>query len=239
MNASIWIGSGGIVMRITKNLEDLKRRISAACKLAGRSENEVAILAVSKGQNVDSIRAATTAGLYSLGENYVREALEKIPQCSSVIEWHFIGRIQSNKTKVIAENFSWVQTVASLQVAERLNRQRPGHLGPLNVCVQVASDSSLVHGGVKPDDAATLCGQITGLSNLRLRGLMTIPLPSSGINSQRVPFRLLHQLYEDLLSQGFALDTLSMGMTADLEAAVLEGCTMVRIGTALFGPRQI
>jgi PLP dependent protein len=237
MNASIWIGSGGIVMRITKNLEDLKRRISSACKLAGRNESEVAILAVSKGQNIESIRAAVAAGLHSVGENYVQEALEKIAQCDAGIEWHFIGRIQSNKSKSIAEKFSWVQTISSLKVAERLNWQRPEYLGPLNVCLQVDVDGSGAHGGVPLVEAGTLCAEISQLSNLRLRGLMTVPLPSNDLNSQRVPFRRLQQLHQQLIAQGFTLDTLSMGMTDDLEAAVLEGSTMLRIGKALFGPR--
>jgi len=237
MNASIWIGSGGIVMHITKNLDDLKLRISAACALAGRNENDVSILAVSKRQNLDSIRAAASAGLNAFGENYVQEALEKIPQCDPAIEWHFIGRIQRNKTRPIAENFSWVQTIASLTIAERLNLQRPAHLGPLNVCVQVDTDRSGEHGGVRPEDAETLCNQIAELGNLRLRGLMTVPIATADRDSQRRPFRALSGLYEKLRSQGLALDTLSMGMTADLEAAVLEGATMLRIGTALFGPR--
>jgi pyridoxal phosphate enzyme (YggS family) len=237
MNASIWIGSGGIVMRITKNLEDLKRRISSACRLAGRNESEVAILAVSKRQSIESIRAANAAGLHSMGENYVQEALGKIAQCNAGIEWHFIGRVQSNKTKAIAENFNWVQTVSSLKIAERLDSQRPAVLGPLNVCLQVDVDGSGTHGGVPVAEAGALCGQITQLSNLRLRGLMTVPLPTNNLDSQRAPFRQLQQLHQQLITQGFGLDTLSMGMTGDLEAAVLEGSTMLRIGTALFGPR--
>jgi pyridoxal phosphate enzyme (YggS family) len=237
MHASIWIGSGGIVMHITKNLEDLKHRISAACRLAGRSENEVAILAVSKLQTIESITAAAAAGLNSMGENYVQEALGKMAQCNAAIQWHFIGRIQSNKTRAIAENFSWVQTVASLSIAERLDRQRPAHLGPLNVCVQVDVDGSGAHGGIRTVEAEELCTRISQLNNLRLRGLMTVPAPTSDIDSQRTPFRRLQQLHRELVAQGFTLDTLSMGMTGDLEAAVLEGSTMLRIGTALFGPR--
>jgi len=224
-------------MHITKNLEDLKRRISAACRLAGRNENEVAILAVSKRQNIESIRAAAAAGLHSIGESYVQEALEKMAQCNAALEWHFIGRIQSNKAKAIAENFSWVQTIDSLRVAERLHRHRPPHLGPLNVCVQVDIDGSGMHGGVPESAAGELCAQISALSNLRLRGLMTVPLPTNDIDNQRAPFRRLQEFHRQLIAQGFALDTLSMGMTGDLEAAVLEGSTMLRIGTALFGSR--
>jgi len=224
-------------MHITKNLEDLKHRISAACQLAGRSENDVAILAVSKRQNIECIKAAAAAGLHSMGENYVQEALEKMAQCDTTVEWHFIGRVQSNKTKAIAENFSWVQTVASPSIAERLDRQRPAHLGQLNVCVQVDIDGSGAHGGIRADEAEALCARISQLNNLRLRGLMTVPLPTPDIDSQRRPFRRLQQLRQQLVAQGFTLDTLSMGMTGDLEAAVLEGSTMLRIGTALFGPR--
>ena len=224
-------------MHITKNLEDLKHRISEACRLAGRSENEVAILAVSKRQSIESIRAAAAAGLNSMGENYVQEALGKMAQCDAAIEWHFIGRIQSNKTKAIAENFSWVQTVASLSIAERLDRHRPAHLGQLNVCLQIDIDGSGAHGGIKASEAAELCTRISRLNNLRLRGLMTVPLPTNDIDSQRAPFRRLQQLHQELVAQGFTLDILSMGMTGDLEAAVMEGSTMLRIGTALFGPR--
>jgi pyridoxal phosphate enzyme (YggS family) len=237
MNASIWIGSGGIVMHITKNLEDLKSRIATACRQAGRSESEVAILAVSKRQSVEAVNTLAAAGLNSFGENYLQEALDKIPRCQPSIEWHFIGRIQSNKTRLLAERFGWVQTVASMPIAERLNRQRPIQLGPLNVCVQVNTDDGGEHGGVASDAAAELCAGIVTLKNLRLRGLMTIPLPAVDPASQRRPLRNLRQLYDELRAQGFALDTLSMGMTADLEAAVLEGSTMLRIGTALFGPR--
>ena len=224
-------------MHITKNLEDLKRRISAACRLAGRSENGVAILAVSKRQSMESIKAAAAAGLNSMGENYVQEALKKMAQCDAAVEWHFIGRIQSNKTKAIAENFSWVQTVSSAAIAERLDRHRPAHLGQLNVCVQVDIDGSGAHGGIKEIEAEALCARVCQLNNLRLRGLMAVPLPTSDIDSQRLPFRQLRQLHGQLVARGFALDTLSMGMTGDLEAAVLEGSTMLRIGTALFGPR--
>jgi PLP dependent protein len=238
MHASIWIGLGGIVMHITKNLEDLKSRISNACRLAGRSENDVAILAVSKRHNVAAINNLAAAGLHSFGENYLQEALEKIPQCAPSIEWHFIGRVQSNKTRLIAEQFSWVQTLTSLQIAERLNRQRPAALGPLNVCVQVNTDNGNEHGGVPITAAAELCAGICTLKNLQLRGLMTIPLPANDLAGQREPLRKLRQLYAELQAQGFTIDTLSMGMTADLEAAVLEGSTLLRIGTALFGARD-
>jgi len=225
-------------MRITKNLHDLKQRIAAACMETGRNENDVSILAVSKRHDADAIREAAAAGLQAMGENYLQEALEKITVFGPGIEWHFIGRIQSNKTRLIAENFQWVQTVSSARIAERLSRQRPDDRGDLNVCIQVDTDNSGEHEGIAPDEVEKLCEVVEGLPNLRLRGLMTIPLISTKLAQQRIPFRLLKELHTGLVERGFALDTLSMGMTGDLEAAVMEGSTMVRIGTALFGPRQ-
>jgi hypothetical protein len=225
------------VTHITKHLEDLHQRICSAASAAGRSENEVSILAVSKRHPVEAIRAAVSAGLVDMGENYLQEALDKIPQFGNKITWHFIGRIQSNKTREIAQNFQWVQTIDSERIARRLSEQRPVHLDALNVCIQVCTDLNNEHGGVTPEAAATLCGFIEQQPALKLRGLMTIPLPTNTPEQQRRPFRLLRELRDDLVAQGFKLDTLSMGMTADLEAAVAEGSTMVRIGTALFGPR--
>lgn len=224
-------------MRITKNLQDLKQRIAAACAEAGRNENEVSILAVSKRHDADAIRAAAAAGLHSMGENYPQEALEKIQRFGPDIEWHFIGRIQSNKTRIIAENFQWVQTISTARIAERLSRQRPSELSDLNVCIQVDTDQNGQHGGVEPAGAEALCEVVAALPRLRLRGLMTIPLPTTNLAAQRLPFQRLRELRDDLHSRGYTLDTLSMGMTGDLEAAVMEGSTMVRIGTALFGPR--
>lgn len=224
-------------MRITKNLHDLQLRISAACNEAGRSENDVSILAVSKHHNATAISEAVAAGLQSMGENYLQEALEKIAIFGREIEWHFIGRVQSNKTKSIAENFQWVQTIATAHIAERLSRQRPVSLGDLNICIQIDPEKSGLHAGVAPDEAEALCEIIAGLPNLRLRGLMTIPLPTASREQQRLPFRQLRELRDHLVARGFALDTLSMGMTDDLEAAIIEGSTMIRIGTALFGSR--
>ena len=184
-----------------------------------------------------AISEAVAAGLQSMGENYLQEALEKIAIFGREIEWHFIGRIQSNKTKAIAENFQWVQTIETAHIAERLSRQRPVSLGDLNICIQIDSDKSGLHDGVAPDEAEALCEIIAGLPNLRLRGLMTIPLRAASREQQRLPFRQLRELRDHLVARGFALDTLSMGMTDDLEAAIIEGSTMLRIGTALFGPR--
>jgi len=224
------------VTRITKHLVNLQNRISRACERAGRSVNEISILAVSKRHGVDAVHEAHAAGLTNMGENYLQEALQKIPQCSQQIVWHFIGRVQSNKTRALAENFDWVQTVDSQKIARRLSDQRPEHMSPLNVCVQVCIDNSS-HGGAAPDEVAELCAQIAALPRVTLRGLMAIPLQAADEKAQRLPLRRLHQLYTDLQDQGFSLDTLSMGMTADLEAAILEGSTLLRVGTALFGPR--
>jgi pyridoxal phosphate enzyme (YggS family) len=225
------------VTRITKNLEDLHQRISAACRAAERSENEVSLLAVSKRHDIASIREAAAAGLNSFGENYVQEALEKVAALGPGIDWHFIGRIQSNKTKAIAANFSWVQTVASARIAARLASQRPANLGPLNVCIQVDIDNNGLHGGVAASETADLCAVVADLPNLTLRGLMAIPALADDPGQQRAPFRQLRELRDELVTQGYKLDTLSMGMTGDLEAAILEGSTLVRIGTALFGAR--
>jgi pyridoxal phosphate enzyme (YggS family) len=226
------------VTHITKHLEDLKQRICDAAKTAGRSENDVSILAVSKRHPVEAIKAAAAAGLLDMGENYLQEALEKIPQFSTDITWHYIGRIQSNKTRDIAHNFQWVHTIDSERAARRLSEQRPDHLPPMNACIQICTDATHDHGGITPEAAASLCDFIEQQPGLKLRGLMTIPLPTTTLEEQRIPFSLLRELRDELVAQGHELDTLSMGMTADLEAAVIEGSTMVRIGTALFGPRS-
>lgn len=224
---------------ITKNLEDLKRRIAAACRSAGRNENQVSILAVSKLHPIEFIGEAVAAGLTRFGENYAQEAAEKIDQLDAELEWHFIGRVQSNKTRLIAEKFDWVQTVASEKIARRLSNQRPEELGPLNVCVQVDTDGNSAHGGASTAELHSLCGTIQSLPGLKLRGLMNIPLPTANQTAQREPFRQLKQEYDQLLDLGYELDTLSMGMTNDLEAAIIEGSTMIRIGTAIFGPRPV
>lgn len=224
--------------RFTKQLEDLQSRIREATRAAGRNENDVSILAVSKRHGVDAIHTAYNAGLRAMGENYLQEALQKMPACDPGIEWHFIGRIQSNKTRQIAEHFSWAQTVADSRIARRLNDQRPADKGPLNVCIQVCTDDDTTHGGVMPAATADLCEQIDKLPLLRLRGLMTIPAARESIEEQRQPFRILRELRDQLGAAGYELDTLSMGMTGDLEAAILEGSTLLRIGTALFGPRE-
>ncbi len=224
--------------RITKHLDDLKLRIRAAADAAGRDVNDITILAVSKRQSVDAIHEAANAGLTALGESYVQEALEKIRWFGPELEWHFIGRPQANKTRAIAEHFQWVHTVTTPRIAERLSRQRPATLEPLNICVQICSDESLCHPGCHPDQAKALCESILELPGLRLRGLMSFPFPLNGLELQRRPFRQLRELHDSLVNQGLELDTLSMGMSNDFEAAVMEGSTMLRIGTALFGPRD-
>jgi pyridoxal phosphate enzyme (YggS family) len=229
------------VTQITKNLETLRARIAQATAAAGRNENEVSLLAVSKRHTPESIAIARDAGLNCMAENYLQEALEKIALLGNDIEWHYIGRIQSNKSKAIAMNFQWAQTVHTMKIARRLNDQRPQEMSALNVCVQVNTDHGKGydqgHGGAVPGEVAALCAFIEEQPRLRLRGLMCIPMPADSTERQHEPFRALKELYEQLINAGHDLDTLSMGMSNDLEAAIAEGSTMVRIGTALFGPR--
>lgn len=224
-------------MCITKHLVDLQHRIAAAAAAAGRDVNDITILAVSKGQNVAAVHEAADAGLTEMGENYVQEAVEKIGAVQRVLNWHFIGNIQSNKTRQIAEHFTWAHTVSNAKIAERLNRQRPADLGPLNVCIQVCTDPELMHAGCSAAETRALCALIAGLPGLKLRGLMTMPNIFTETSRQRLPYREVSELYSELTDSGIALDTLSMGMSSDLEAAILEGSTMIRVGTALFGPR--
>jgi pyridoxal phosphate enzyme (YggS family) len=233
------------VTQITKNLETLRARIAQATAAAGRNENEVSLLAVSKRHTPESIALARDAGLNCMAENYLQEALEKIALLGNDIEWHYIGRIQSNKSKAIAMNFQWAQTVHTMKIARRLNDQRPQEMSALNVCVQVNTDHgkgndqghNKGHGGAEPGEVAALCAFIEEQPRLRLRGLMCIPMPADSTERQHEPFRALKELYEQLINAGHDLDTLSMGMSNDLEVAIAEGSTMVRIGTALFGPR--
>ncbi len=224
--------------RITKHLKDLKNRIAAAALEAGRLPADIEILAVSKNQLSNAVREAAAAGITRFGENYLQEASEKIPECGENLEWHFIGTIQSNKTGTIASSFDWVQTVASSRIAQRLSRQRPEGSPDLHVCIQVRLDPEGKHGGAPADEVPRLAEQIDSLPRLRLRGLMGMPIPTSNIEEQRRPFRELHLLMERLRDQGHHIDTLSMGMSGDLEAAILEGATMLRIGTGIFGPRE-
>jgi pyridoxal phosphate enzyme (YggS family) len=224
-------------MCITKHLVDLQHRIAAAAAAAGRDVNDITILAVSKRQNVAAVHKAADAGLTEMGENYVQEAVDKIGAVQRNLNWHFIGKIQSNKTRQIAEHFAWAHTVNSAKIAEHLSRQRPAELGALNVCVQVCTDPGLMHPGCSAAETRALCALLADLPGLRLRGLMTIPNIFTDTSQQRLPYRELSQLYRELTDSGIELDTLSMGMSNDLEAAILEGSTMIRVGTALFGPR--
>lgn len=226
---------------IADNLSDVHRRIADAAHAANRSPDAVRLLAVSKTFPADDVRAAFEAGQRAFGENYVQESIAKIEALADLrarIEWHFIGPLQSNKTRLVAEHFDWVHSVDRLKIAQRLSEQRPDSLPPLNVCLQVNVSGEASKSGVALEDAPALAREIAALPKLRLRGLMSIPEPAEDLDAQRAPHRALRQLHETLRAQGFALDTLSMGMSADLEAAVLEGATIVRIGTAIFGQRD-
>lgn len=239
---------------IASNLQEVKRRIAAACTGAGRVANirtqaadfgaadGVALLAVSKTFGAAAVREAHAAGQRAFGENYVQEALAKIAALSDLrpgIEWHLIGPLQSNKTKTAAEAFDWVHSVDRLKTAERLAEQRPPWLPPLQLCLQVNISGEASKSGVLPRDAAALAHAVAALppARVRLRGLMAIPEPAADFDAQRLPHRQLRELLAALQCEALALDTLSMGMSADLEAAVAEGATIVRVGTALFGER--
>lgn len=226
---------------VQANLQAVHERITKAARVAGRDPRSVALLAVSKTFPPDAIVAAHSAGQRAFGENYVQEALDKIERLHELrneLEWHFIGPIQSNKTRAIAEHFDWVQAVDRVKVAQRLSEQRPPGIPPLNVLLQVNISGEASKSGVEPDDVESFAREVARLPRLRLRGLMAIPEPDIDPVGQRAPLAAMCALYERLRGQGLAVDTLSMGMSADLEAAVLEGSTMVRIGTAIFGERQ-
>jgi pyridoxal phosphate enzyme (YggS family) len=225
---------------IELKLQQLRQRIVDACTLAQRPVQSVTLLAVSKTFAADAVREAQGAGQRAFGENYVQEALAKIDALADLrpaLEWHLIGPLQSNKTREVAAAFDWVHTVDRLKIAERLSAQRPQQLPPLQVCVQVNVSGEASKAGVAPAEAAVLARAVAALPRLRLRGLMSIPEPAEGIDAQRAPHCRLRELFDALRSEGLALDTLSMGMSADLEAAIVEGSTMVRIGSAIFGAR--
>jgi PLP dependent protein len=225
---------------IELKLQQLRQRIGDACTLAERPVQSVTLLAVSKTQSADAVRRAHAAGQRFFGENYVQEALAKIETLADLrasLEWHLIGPLQSNKTREVAAAFDWVHTVDRLKIAQRLSEQRPAHLPPLQVCVQINVSGEASKAGVEPAEASALALAVSLLPRLHLRGLMSIPEPADGLEAQRAPHRRLRELFEALRSRGLALDTLSMGMSADLEAAVAEGSTMVRVGSALFGAR--
>lgn len=229
---------------IATNLQAVQGRIESAAKAVGRGSDGILLLAVSKTWPAECVVAAVAGGQRAFGENYVQEGVDKIARVAGLLgtgvaslEWHFIGPLQSNKTRMVAEHFSWVHTVDRLKIAQRLSLQRPPHLGPLQVCVQVNVSGESSKHGCRPDEAEALCRQVAELPGLRLRGLMAIPAPAEDAAGQRRPLAQLRRLLKELQAAGLPLDTLSMGMSHDLEAAVSEGATIVRIGTAIFGER--
>jgi pyridoxal phosphate enzyme (YggS family) len=222
------------------NVQQVLTRIAQACAAARRPVQSVTLLAVSKTFDAHAVRDAYNAGLRRFGENYVQEALEKIATLADLraeLEWHLIGPLQSNKTRIVAETFDWVHSVDRLKIAQRLSEQRPAALPPLNVCLQVNISGEASKSGLVASEVAEVAQAVAALPRLRLRGLMAIPEPAGDLTAQRAPHRALRELLESLRAQGLALDTLSIGMSADLEAAVLEGATIVRIGSAIFGAR--
>jgi hypothetical protein len=223
---------------VSERLQVVRDRLRAAEGRFGRPAGSVALLAVTKTRPPADVREAFAAGQRAFGESYVSEALEKMAALGDLpLEWHFIGPVQSNKTRPIAEHFAWVHSVDREKIARRLSDQRPAGLPPLQVCLEVNVSGEATKAGVAPTELEPLARQVAGLPGLRLRGLMAVPAPEEDFDRQRVGFRRLRGLFEDLRARGLDLDTLSMGMTADLEAAVAEGSTLVRVGTAIFGPR--
>ena len=223
---------------IAANLQTVRSRISTACTAAGRDVNEVTLLPVSKTFGADAVREAFAAGETAFGENYIQEAVDKQALLADLpLEWHCIGPIQSNKTRLVAQHFAWAQSVDRLKIAQRLNEQRPPELPPLSVCIQVNIDGGPSKSGVAAPEALALAREVAQLPRLQLRGIMTIPEPAPDFGQQVAVHRRARALFDDLRAAGLALDTLSMGMTDDLEAAIHAGSTMVRVGTAIFGAR--
>jgi pyridoxal phosphate enzyme (YggS family) len=224
--------------QLADDLAGVRGRMAAAAAAAGRSVDSITLVAVSKGHDVRSMSAAASLGVQDFGESYLQEALPKIAALRTLpVRWHFIGRIQANKTRPIAENFDWVHGVDRLRIAERLSSQRRAHAPALNVCIEVNIGADPAKGGVPAAEVPALAHALRGLSNLRLRGLMTL-LPEDAVGgAARAAFRRLRQLMEELNRGGAGLDTLSMGMSADFDEAIIEGATLIRVGTALFGPR--
>jgi pyridoxal phosphate enzyme (YggS family) len=232
-----------IMSTIAANLQAVEATIQAACEAANRPRSTVQLLAVSKTFPAEAVLEAIEAGQRAFGENYVQEGVDKIAAVAKarpdlMLEWHFIGPIQSNKTRPIATSFQWVHTVERLKIAQRLSEQRPAELGPLDICLQVNISGEATKSGVKPEELEGLAKAVVQLPNLRLRGLMAIPEPQADPALQRAPFARLRALAQDLTKAGIHLDTLSMGMSGDLQSAVLEGATIVRIGSAIFGARH-
>ncbi len=217
----------------------VQERIASAARAAGRSVDSVTLLAVSKGQSAAAIDSAARAGIEHFGENFAQESLPKIAALAGrELCWHFIGRLQANKTKPVAENFAWVHGVDRLKIAERLAAQRPYHAPPLNLCLQLHVGGEASKGGVEAADVPALARAVQALPNVRLRGLMSMPPAESTVDKQRHWFRETRQVFDYLNERGMGLDTLSMGTSADFEAAIAEGATIVRVGTAIFGARE-
>ncbi len=231
-----------IMSPIRQNLQAITATIVASAQESGRQPDAVRLLAVSKTFGPEAVREAVAAGQRAFGENYLQEGLDKIRALNDAgappLEWHFIGPIQSNKTRPIAENFAWVHTVEREKIAARLSEQRPAGLPPLQICLQVNISGEASKSGVAPDEVAALAHQVAALPNLTLRGLMAIPEPAVAFEQQRAAFARLRALSEQLRADGLALDTLSMGMSADMRAAIFEGATIVRVGSAIFGARN-
>jgi len=224
---------------ISGRLQNLATRIADAAVAAGCDPAMVRLLAVSKTWPADSVREAAAAGQHAFGENYVQEGVAKVDELAGLgLEWHFIGPLQSNKTRLVANRFSWVHSIDRLKIAERLSEQRDVHLPPLEVCIQVNVSGEASKSGVAPPDLPELARAVAVLPRLRLRGLMTIPEPTPDVALQRARFASLRAMRDELNAAGLALDTLSMGMSDDLEAAIAEGSTLVRVGTAIFGSRR-
>ncbi len=224
---------------ISDNLQIIGTKIEKHAEVYERRLSDIQLLAVSKKHPASSIRVAYAFGQKKFGENYTQELLEKAAQLKDLdIEWHFIGPLQTNKTKKIAEVANWVHAVDRLKIATRLNAQRPTNMPPLSICIQVNISGEESKSGVMPDDLEALAKDISKLPKLALRGLMAIPAPETDFEKQRHVFKRIHELKDQLCKKGYSLDTLSMGMTGDMEAAIAEGATIVRIGTAIFGARQ-
>lgn len=225
---------------IANNLQHVNGRINQACAQVGRPTDSVTLLAVSKTFPAVTVRAAFDAGQRCFGENYVQEALDKIAELAdlrSQISWHLIGPLQSNKTRVVAETFDWVHTIDRLKIAQRLSEQRPAGLPPLQVCVQVNTSFEASKSGVSPTEALALAQAVAALPRLALRGVMALPAPTDDVAVQNQALHGVRVVFDELRAHGLPLDTLSMGMSADLEAAIHQGSTLIRVGTALFGKR--
>ncbi|MBY4596268.1 YggS family pyridoxal phosphate-dependent enzyme [Ottowia caeni] len=224
---------------IADKLQQVHERIAQASARAGRNVADIALLAVSKTCSPDAVRQAHAAGQCAFGENYVQEGVEKIAALRDLaLQWHCIGPIQSNKTRLVAENFDWVHTIDRLKIAERLSAQRPPDKAPLNVCIQVNVDGGTAKSGVAPADALALAREVAQLPRVRLRGVMSIPEPASDFESALSVHQKVRGVFDEIRHAGLPLDTLSIGMSADLEAAIAAGSTMVRVGTAIFGARN-